>query len=136
MADDRYPNDRVLAAGMELAEQTARAETEASDPLTRVRAWSIIKALERSGELDAAEDLADTVRMACEDTAEALRRADPASGVPEALIKEREALRHFFEQIYRANEIYVRTQMPAVATEIKIERGWPERGSEDASASQ
>jgi hypothetical protein len=131
VADDRYPNDRVLSAGMELAEQTARADTEAADPLTRVRAWSIIKALERSRELDAAEDLADTVRMACEDTAEALRRADPSSGVPEALVAEREALRRFFEQISRANDIFVRTQMPAMTTEIKIERGWP-GGSEDA----
>lgn len=136
MADDRYPNDRVLSAGMELAEQTARAETEASDPLTRVRAWSVIKALERSRELDAAEDLADTVRMACEDTAEALRRADPANGTPEALIAEREALRRFFEQVLRTSEIYERTQ-PGTA-EVVAGRGWPESkgGSEDAPTDQ
>ena len=104
MADEDYVNERMIEASLELAEQTARAETQAHDPITRIKAWATLRALERGKLLGTYTDFAEIVVRAVE---EAMTRTEQVTG---GSPREKEILEQAFADIARGTEIFVRAR--------------------------
>lgn len=113
MADERYVNERILAAGLELAEQTARADTNAHDPITRIKAWATLRALERGREYETLKDFADVVVNAVDEHTGGKSANDLTEG----------RVRSFTDEVLRGAEIYVRTQAERTGSAADEEKG-------------